>query len=435
MKVRIEFRVIPSIPYFPFESFMMLSHWKSKAIIGLAAFASTLAIPSIACGQDVLQFRNNNKLAGKWLNAGSDHPAYYDFQLEDGTILSIEAKQVLRVVSASPEEKEFLDKVSPKLKEDDPKIYQAAIEWCSKRSLTALADAIRDRVLDFDPNNKQARAGLDYVGSEKDGWVRQERFYAALGMFRKKGGWKFPEDFALEEAEIKRKTEVAAAGKEFEMRWNELAKGINIDKATIYFQQIRSPLVTEKIRSIYTKGNLSSGQKSRLVEILDRIQGPSSIEVLAQIALFDSDTSIRDQALTSLERFGKELAAVNFENELKKFDGKTKSPEYVNRLGYALGRVGDRRSIPVLIDRLVTTHEAVTSTGGDTQAGFTNDGNGSFSAGNKSVKFRGDSQNRDVLSALTSLANENPGDFNQDKWRQWYAAKYAKTRLNLRRDL
>ncbi len=415
---------------------MMLSHWKSKAIIGLAAFSSTFVISTVANGQDVLQFRNNTKLAGKWLNAGNDHPAYYDFQLEDGTMVSIEAKQVLRVVSASPEEKEFLDKVSPKLKDDDPKIYQAAIEWCSKRSLVALADAIRDRVLDFDPNNKQARAGLDYVGSEKDGWVRQERFYAALGMFRKKGGWKFPEDFALEEAETKRKTEVAAAGKEFEMRWNELAKGTNTEKVNLYFQQIKSPLVTEKIRSIYTKGgNLSRGNKSLLIEILDRIQAPGSIEVLAQIALFDSDAATRDQALTSLERFGKELAAANFENELKKFDGKTKSPEYVNRLGYALGRVGDRRSIPILIDRLVTTHEAVVSTGGETQAGISSDGGQSFNAGNKNLKFRGDSQNREVLGALTTLAQENAGDFNQDKWREWYAAKYAKTRLNLRRDL
>lgn len=383
---------------------------------------------------DVIELLNGSRISGRWINPSQERPAVFEFETEEGVQLSFDSKQVRKVTPFSPSEKEYFAR--PPLAEDIS-AYEETIKWCEQNGLRNLSNAHRERILDLDPNHKSARDNLDYIKTS-DGWVRQDRFYANLGMIKKEGKWRFPEDVAVEESLQQQKEELAKATKEFDRHWRAaLTGGPNADQAMVYLNQVNSPLVATRIREmLYGKTPTeNSTQRAHLIEILSRIQAPAAVAALGEVAIKDPEDRNRRQAVEHLKKYGAPLAVDVFEGRLRSFNPKSDTPEIVNRLGYALGELSDKRSIPILIERLVTEHQTTVNGGGNNAAGLLNGGGGGvgLNQGNKTTVVAKGSENREILSALTSITTVNYG-FNKAAWLDWYANNFAKTRLNLRRD-
>ncbi len=399
-----------------------------NSLRALTAVALLFSCCTSACA-DILELHNGSKLYGKWLNPTKDanRPALFEFETEEGAQIAIASRQVKNVIVESENEKKYMSIISKA--GDDVAVHMNAKKWCMEHNLTALADAHYGRILDLEPDNKEARARLNYVLTKPDGWVREDRLYGSNGMIKREGKWRFPEDIALEEMRQKVKEEIAKSGKEFERHWNE---GSRSDQSQAYLLSVKSPSVVPKIRELL-KGKAPPQTHSLLFDILSRIQSPESVSVLGEQAITNPEARLRQQSLDALKQFGASIAISNFESRLKNINKQSDTPEIVNRLAYALRELDARQSIPTLIDRLITEHITTTNGGGNNQAGFSTDGGTSFGQGNRSAKISQQSQNRDVLSALRYLTNADFG-FDQAKWRYWYAENSAKTRLSLRRD-
>ena len=143
----------------------------------------------------------------------------------------------------------------------------------------------------------------------------------------------------------------------------------------------------------------------------------------------DPDELVRERSVEQLRRWQSTRAMHYFIEKLS-----SKDNTVVNRAGAALGSLGNPDAVLPLIDALVTSHQFKVGSGGNINAGFSQDGGVGFGAGGKPKIMRQDFSNRDVHAALTQLVSVNVNfAYNEEGWRNWYMHTNTPAGVNLRR--
>jgi hypothetical protein len=163
------------------------------------------------------------------------------------------------------------------------------------------------------------------------------------------------------------------------------------------------------------------------MQVLEQMPGTTASASLIDLAMNSTNQTIVDRSIELLMRTeqSQELAILAFLSALGSKEIKTK-----DRAGSNLNGIADARCIYQLINTLQSTIVRTQSVGQTNTV--TNDGG--VSASTPSVITTKTPYNHEpILATLTQLTDENFG-FDKQKWRQWYAEKFADTNLDLRRD-
>jgi hypothetical protein len=163
------------------------------------------------------------------------------------------------------------------------------------------------------------------------------------------------------------------------------------------------------------------------MQVLEQMPGTTASASLIDLAMNSNNQTIVDRSIELLMRTeqSQELAILAFLSALGSKEVKTK-----DRAGSNLNGIADIRCIYQLINNL---HSTITRTQSMGQTNTVSK-DGGVSASTPSVITTKHQYNHEpVLATLTQLTDENFG-FDKQKWRQWYAEKFADTNLDLRRD-
>ena len=392
----------------------------------LAIAVVVLAGISSAHGDNFL-LTNDGQLTGELLNRDESPRQKYVIRTADGTTITLEKGQVKQVVSQSAAELEY-EKIAPTFADTVEDQWRLA-EWCKEKSLTRGRQIALERVIELNPDQKQARIALGY--SQLDGqWIQPDEARKKRGYVNYHGQWLLPQEIELLE---KKHADDLAEKKWFTTlkQWrNWLDDPAQVDQAHDNIKQISDPTaVRALVQSLDT-------EKTRdvcvwYIQALGKI-GPAAVRTLVEHSLDDPDEEIRLSCLDQL--IGQPTLAAT---PLYVAALRNKDNVQVNRAGYALGRLGDKSAVAPLIDALITTHKftAIEGAGNPNQmsAGFSKTGGGGLSMGSSAKIIKRDLNNQQVLDALVALTGANLG-FDKTAWKNWYSSQQKPGAIDARRD-
>ncbi len=394
------------------------------ALLVMGIFAGTA---TFARG-DVYILTNGGQVRGELVNPTESPRQQYIVRTNSGATVTIDRKQLKQIVPQSPAELEY-EKIHPTFPDTANGQWELA-EWCLKNALPKQRNLAMERVIELDPDHKQARMGLGY--SQLEGrWIQRDDWKREHGYVLHKGKWRLPQEIELIEG--KRQTELAEKKWFLDMRkWRGwLADPSRAKEAEESLKAINDPAaVPALVRAL----DEDDSQPLRLVYVqaLGRIYTPPAIHALAALVLGDADPEIR---LSSLD----ELAEKPHPDITAKFVPvlRDKNNVRVNRAGVALGKLGDKSAVRPLIDGLITVHTYHVTSGNSNpnsiSTGVGSDGSGGLSMGSSTRVVKQEMQNQGVLDALVNLTGQN-FDFDEVAWRNWYAAQNKAAKVNSRRD-
>jgi hypothetical protein len=172
-----------------------------------------------------------------------------------------------------------------------------------------------------------------------------------------------------------------------------------------------------------------------LMDLLIKMPDYLTYSVFVEIAMESPNSQLQQEALELLNRtdLSREYAFMRFWNEL--LSASTRDKEYIpkiDRAGSNLQGFADKRAIPILIDRLLSKVTTTVKTQGSQS--FNRDGSGGGMSTGGEKKIENFYQHQTILNALVGIAEGESYNYDQQAWRLWYARKYAKTNMDLRRD-
>lgn len=323
-------------------------------------------------------------------------------------------------------------------------------DWCKQKNLLAERETQLLRLIELDPNHEQARAVLGHVW--KDGeWVDWDEYMTARGYVKHRGKYITQQELDLLEKtadELKREQEWYPKVR----LWTGWVTGNNVTRAQNGMAALRELKDADAAPAVSRFLGEHSVRDLRLlgVAVLTQSGGIKSAVALSKIALRDDDQEIRTTALQGIEQAHFDNVQALFLKELR-----NQNNAVVNRAAAGLVLVGDERSVPQLIDALVTSHKYEVRVPGGTGQNYSFGTNGTFgqsavlpadveaamrtgqlpqgavflnspnAAQNtiaKVVLVRMEHQNSDVRAALQKLTNEDFG-YDERLWHLWWAAK------------
>lgn len=398
--------------------------------LAIAALGAILAF----CGDfvqrralgDVFVLASGGQVQGQLLNTSESPRRKYVIRTDDGATITVDQKQLKQIVPVSDAEIEYA-KVRPTYPDTAEGQWQLA-EWCMQNSLHKQRSEALERVIEHDPEHKQARMGLGY--SQIEGrWIRRDEWRRENGYVLHKGQWLLPQEIEL--LEQRRKAELAQKKWMIDLRkWRAWLN--DSSKAQLAEEKLRTIDDANAVPALIKALQDDDPQLLRIVYVhaLGRIYSGDAVGALIDLTLGDGDREIRLSALDQLVAKPHANITARFVKELR-----SKDNVRINRAAHALGKLGDRSAIRPLIDALVTTHtyKVVEGQGSGMSAGFSSDGGGGLTSGSRVRMIRQDISNQSALDALVNLTGLNL-DFDETAWRHWYAAQNKATKVNARRD-
>jgi len=415
----------------------------------LIALALTLALAGLARA-DVIRLKAGGELRGKIVKSSATRNSdKVTLETLTGAVVSVPRDDVGMTINRPLTVEDYETRVRH-LPETLEAHWHLA-EWCRSKGLTSQRETHLQRVIEFDPDHEQAHLALGHVWKE-GAWVDWDDYMAARGYVKHKGRFVTQQELELMEksaAELKREQEWYTKLK----LWTNWLTGRDTDRAhqaLTLFHAIQDDDAAPAVARFLGE---NTDRQLRLlgVEILSRSGGAKSAKALAKLVLKDADNEVRYTALQGIPEQHFEAVQPLFIKELR-----NEANPVVCRSGQALGRVGDERAIPSLIEALVTSHkyEVRVPGGSGNNYSFAADGSGAGQSGSlppdievglrtgqfpngvvvlnppgsqlpgRTVLVRQDQQNSEVLAALQKLSGENYG-YDERLWRLWWATKKA----------
>lgn len=304
---------------------------------------------------------------------------------------------------------------------DTVKAHMAAVQWSASNGQADLQYAHYLRILDLDPDNKDARAGLLHV-NESGQWERIEDRMQRVGKVRFKNKWIYPEINELNDEELEKRI------KEFKAMTN-ITKN-NISQAMSKIEKVDDPLLADAISDRLADANgmttkLPEPIKLFFISQLTRLKTPKGIRALVVCSL-DASAPVRNaaiQALLDIDDSDARQMAIRFLIEALGSSDNAR----INLAGYALGKLEAEEAILPLVGRLTSKHEIAINEGDSFNA------NGSLEY-NKPKKQIVLAKNENVLSALSQITKQGQLGYDRAAWINWYASIHARPVADLRRD-
>ncbi|MEZ6113262.1 MAG: HEAT repeat domain-containing protein [Pirellulaceae bacterium] len=377
---------------------------------------------------EVFVLTQGGRIEGRLVNADQQPRATYVVATITGEV-TLAADQVEEVISKTAAEARY-EEILPRMPASAEGNLKMAT-WCERIGLPELRRRHLEKVLEYDPENKEARYALGF--SFLDGqWVRPDEFMESRGYVRYRGSWRLPQEVALEEAAESAEVREKEWRKQIKMWRGWIVKGRSqADEGLRNLRQLDDPVAAAGLADLIGEEEFPQ-MRVILVETLGRLKTPLGIATFAKLAAEDPDPKVRDVAIDQLIAFGGERAIPLLVNYLTDKDNVV-----VNRAAVALGSIGDPSATVALIDALSTKHKFIIQTGGvgNSNAGFSNDGagGGTFSQGGGPKLVETELPNRGALDALTAIHRVN-FQYDKQRWKDWYAQQRTPEVPNLRRD-
>lgn len=324
-------------------------------------------------------------------------------------------------------------------------------DWCRQKSLAAQRETQLLRLVELEPDHERARAALGHVW--KDGqWVDWDAYMTARGYVKHRGKYITQQELELLEKtadELKREQDWFPKIR----LWTGWITANNASRAQQGMTALRALKDQDAAPAVSRFLGEHTAREVRFlgVNILTQSGGLKSAIALSKIALRDQDQEVRFNALQGIDEAFHEKVQALFIRELR-----SENNAMVNRAAAGLMRVGDERSVPQLIDALITAHkyqvrvpggagqtysfgtdgsfaqptatlppdvEAAIRTGQLPQgAVFLNSPNGADNNLTRTITVRMEHQNTDVRAALQRLTKEDFG-YDERLWHLWWSAK------------
>jgi hypothetical protein len=386
----------------------------------LTAVVGILLALGIQARADVYELSSGGRITGELINRDESPRQKFEIRTVDGATVTLDRSQIKQIVTQSPAELEY-EKIRPTFGDTAEEQTKLA-EWCREKLLSRGRQAALQRVIELDPENRQAHVALGYT--QMDGrWVQRDQYMQDQGYVRYKGNWLLPQEVEL--AEKKRKDDLAekqwfTSFKRWRGWMDDSGKAAQVREEV---NKINDPLAVPALVQ-----TLDQDQHRDLrvwcVQALGRIGNQAAIQAIVDRSMEDADEEIRLSCFDELKGNGLHTAVPMYVAGLKNKDNAK-----VNRAGYALGKLGDKSAILPLVGALVTTHKFTVVEGSSNpnqmSAGFTPGGGLGAGPGGMTVgaaptrTVKRDLNNQQVLDALASLTGVNFG-FDEKAWRNWY---------------
>ncbi|MCA9259865.1 MAG: HEAT repeat domain-containing protein [Planctomycetales bacterium] len=353
----------------------------------------------------------------------------YVIKTPDGARLAFERADVVRVTVVDDAATEYARR--SREMHDTIEAHRALADWCRTNKLDQQRDHHLQRVLQFDPNDEEARLGLGY---QKRGgrWLNRAELMRVRGMELYEGKYRTSQEIVL--LERAKQNEGAAQDWTVKLRlwrdWLDSRREDRVAEARLQIASLDDPLAAPSIVRLLEREQ-DEWVVRQYVAALGRLDHPSATQTLVRLALHDEDAEIREECRDLLTRNGRVASIYPFVQALK-----SKNNEIVNRAASALEVIGNPDAVSPLIDALVTTHRFRIEGNSDRISAGMSNGSGGLSFGGNGPKIISkDLRNPQVLRALTSLTHQSGLDYDETAWRDWFVNQQMSADINSRRDL
>lgn len=394
-----------------------------KPIIAPILILLMLSVPASA---EVFELAGGGQVVGELLNPKESPRRSFVIQVADGVKVTLDAKQVKRVLRPRSDEAEY-ERIRPTYPDTIESQWNLA-EWCREHRLRTQRQAHLRRIIELAPDHAEARRALGY--SQVDGqWATREEVMAGRGYVRYKGKWRLPQEVEL----LEKKGELQDAQKEWFIRLKRWRGWFDSDKASQARTNILSIKDEAATKALMMGLRDESDPRVRKLYItaLAGIDTSASARALAIGAMVDPVEEVRLTCLDYLEKKIRPEVTAYFVGKLR-----SKDNIEVNLAAVALGRLKDPTSIGPLIDALATSHKFKIVNGGGEggiNPSFSSRGGG-LSVGKKPKYIRRLIPNQSALDALVKITGCN-FNFDEKAWKYWYAAqKKPAPSVDARRD-
>lgn len=329
-------------------------------------------------------------------------------------------------------------------------------EWCRQNQLRAQRDEQLEQILLLQPDHAEAHRALGHV-LERGQWMTRDEQMASRGYVLHNGKYLTPQELEL----IEKSDAVRTAERDWYtkmavwVRWLGGANERQQQQGIAALKAINDPAAVWGLQS-HMSGHAQPAVRRLMVEVLAGIPGEAAVPALVDRSLYDVDHGIRFAALRAIRAEQSRTAATLMVPALRHADN-----AIVNRAAAALGELKDVRTVPALIDALVTAHSfqiqvptrnAVTIVNGPNGPQFSDpnlvsqylplEAELALRAGQlpfgvqvlppsgethtwRTYKIQAQMQNADVLAALESVTGQHFG-YDERTWKLWWAAEGQK---------
>ncbi|QGJ72173.1 Hypothetical protein PBC10988_38900 [Planctomycetales bacterium 10988] len=397
---------------------------------------------------DRFYLENGGEIAGTLLNPKEDPRQSYRIEMANGIEIEVERRAVVRVDRQKPVEEEY-QQIAP-LHTDTIESQWELAEWCRENQLRDQREKHLRRILELDPDHKDARKALGY-SQENGRWMTQKEMMESRGYVLHGGRWRLPQEIELMEGREKRERAEREYYRKFKMwrRWLEDPE--RREAALVQLRSLDDPFA---LKALGDKLEEESHFQVRLLylETLNRMNTPAADKMIVVRSLVDPHLEVRLTAREILEKEPTPEVVTMFTRALSSHNN-----IIINRAAAGLAMIGDESAVGPLIDALITEHKFQVTVGnpnggmsmsfaqptssgaqgaiGPNTGGLPSSGGGlsGMSMGSKTSIVTQRKQNDAVLKALIYLTDHNFG-YNEKTWREWLAAQQNSVSLDPRRD-
>lgn len=407
----------------------------------------------VLCGPayaDLIKLKSGGELRGKILKSLTNRDAVTVETLGGATITV--ARSDLHFLTMRPLNVEDYETRLRKMS-DTVEAHWEMADWCRQKALIKQRETHVQRVLQLDPDHEGAHLALGHI-RQKEGWVSKDEMMTSQGYVKHKGKYITAQEFELiGKTETERQEEKAWFHKV--KMWSGWVHGESLGKPDrqrdgwLALEAIQDPNAAPAVLRFLSD---SENRDVRLlgVKVLSHVGGNKPVAGLVQISLKDVDGEVRYQALYGLEQDQYDRAMPLYLKQLH-----SDWNPIVCRAGLALGVVGNQKTVPALIDALVTSHNYQVRVPGGGQQNYSFSTNGGFAGGSslppniemglragqypngvividgtpgtelsktRIITVTIDHQNAEVLQSLQKLTGKNYG-YDERTWHLWWAAE------------
>jgi hypothetical protein len=392
------------------------SHSRSpRRTLGACLIFCAWLSPHAAARADIFHLEQGGQVEGEWLNHAEQPLIKYLIRTSAGLTLSLPLAHVREAIRQSPVQREYHQRAPAT--DNTPAAQWNLAEWCRQNNLTRERLAHLRRVIELDPNHRQARALLGYQFQNGE-WITKADAHRRDGYEFYRGKWRPPQEIEILESRGRQEL----AEKEWLAKLRRWRADLNTDKAQTAYEQlaaINDPIAVRPLADYFARER-TARVKMLYADILERIRTPEALAVLVERGLADLDEEIFYYCLEKIALLNPPRISQTYIPALRDANNIR-----VNRAATALARLRDPSAVAPLIDALITTHTQVLpgrpGTNSDsTTAAFSPDG-GTFmkkSEGPTAVIMH--AHNQPVLDALNKLTAVDFG-FDQRAWRYWHS--------------
>ncbi|MBC8352570.1 MAG: hypothetical protein H8E66_11310 [Planctomycetes bacterium] len=398
----------------------------SRHLLAISYFCGFLTIVCAPTNADVFLLTNGGQVEGTLLNPKESPREVYIVEPLHGGRLVLQPADVDRFVVKSDVEIRY-EEALPQVEDSEAGHWEMA-KKCEAAGLKEQQEFHLQQVLRHDTEHEPARRALGY--NRVDGrWQRPNEYMAEQGFIRHRGGWRLPQELAIEKRERDNERETLAWRKNVKLWRDWIIKGRDrAAQGLANMRAIRDPRSATALAAQLRQSKEPRALKQLYIDVLAYFpENGTGIGAMTYVALHDADGQVREKALDVLSSTGSRVATLAFMKALGDNENKM-----VQRAGFALGYMKQPEMTTLkLIDSLITEHKYTVGGGGITPS-FGSGGSG-LSMGGKPKTVKKNVQNQAVLHALTGMHQGVNFGFDQEAWRRWYVQNNTPRDVNLRR--